>query len=162
VSPEKVSLEVNGALVAFRPLCISAALNDTFLKSEYEVPEALFGLKDRDVIDVGANVGDTALYFILNGARKVIAVEPLPNVAKCAEDNVRLNDVADRVKVVNAALGGEPMSVPCDQAVYSSGGFSTLKGSGPCKVPSVTLGDLLNMVEDPYLLKMTARAARRR
>ena len=36
VSPEKVSLEVNGVLVAFRPLCISAALNDTFLKSEYE------------------------------------------------------------------------------------------------------------------------------
>jgi len=154
VSPERVSLEVNGALVAFRPLCISAALNDTFLKSEYEVPEVLFGLKDRDVIDVGANVGDTALYFILHGARKVIAVEPLPNVAKCAEENLRLNDAADRVKVVNAALGGEPMSVPCDQAVYSSGGFSTLKGSGPCKVPGVTLGDLLKMVEDPYLLKM--------
>ena len=154
VSPEKVSLEVNGVLVAFRPLCISAALNDTFLKGEYEAPEVLFGLKDRDVIDVGANVGDTALYFVLNGARKVIAVEPLPNVAKCAEENLRLNDVADRVKIVNAALGGEPMSVLCDQAVYSSIGFSTLSSSGPCKVPGVTLGDLLNMVDDPYLLKM--------
>jgi len=32
--------------------------------------------------------------------------------------------------------------------------FSTLSSSGPCKVPGVTLGDLLNMVEDPYLLKM--------
>jgi len=28
------------------------------------------------VIDVGASVGDTALYFVLNGAGKVIAVEP--------------------------------------------------------------------------------------
>jgi FkbM family methyltransferase len=63
----------------------------------------------------------------------VIAVEPLPNVAKCAEENLRLNDVADRVKIVNAALGGEPMSVPCDQAVYSSIGFSTLEGSGPVR-----------------------------
>jgi FkbM family methyltransferase len=44
----------------------------------------LSGLKGRDVIDVGASVGDTALYFILNGARKVIAVEPLPNVVRCA------------------------------------------------------------------------------
>jgi len=154
VSPEKVSLEVNGVLVAFKPLCISAALNGIFLESEYEIPEALSGLRGRDVIDVGANVGDTALYFILHGARKVIAVEPLPNVAKCAEENLRLNDVADKVKIVNAALGSEPMSVPCDQAVYSSGGFSTLKGGGPCKVPGVTLGDLLNMVDDPYLLKI--------
>jgi len=99
-------------------------------------------------------VGDTALYFVLNGARKVIAVEPLPNVARCAEENLKLNDVADKVKVVNAVLGGEPVDVPCDQAIYSSGYFSTLSSSGPCKVPGVTLGDLLNMVEDPYLLKM--------
>ncbi|MFP3287983.1 MAG: FkbM family methyltransferase [Acidilobus sp.] len=35
-----------------------------------------------------------------------------------------------------------------------SAGFSTLKGNGPCKVPGVTLSDLLNMVDDPYLLKM--------
>jgi len=114
----------------------------------------LSGLRGGEVIDVGANVGDSALYFVLNGAKKVIAVEPLPNVAKCAEENLRLNVAADKVKVVNAALGGEPVSVPCDQAVYSSGGFSTLKGSGPCRVPGVTLGYLLNMFEDPYLLKM--------
>jgi len=153
-SSERVSLEVNGVLAAFKPLCISATLSDTFLEGDYEVPEALSGLRGRDVIDVGANVGDSALYFILHGARKVIAVEPLPNVAKCAEENLELNDMADKVKIVNVALGGEPMSVPCDQVVYTSGGFSTLSSSGPCKVPGVTLSDLLNMVNDPYLLKM--------
>jgi len=56
--------------------------------------------------------------------------------------------------VINAALSNGPVSVPCDYDVFSSGVFSTLKGSGPCKVPGVALGDLLNMVEDPYLLKM--------
>ena len=114
----------------------------------------LSGLKGRDVIDVGANVGDSALYFVLNGARKVIAVEPLPNVAKCAEENVRLSGAADKVKVINAALSYEPASVPCDYDVSLSNGFSTLKGNGPCKVPGVTLSDLLNTVDDPYLLKM--------
>jgi hypothetical protein len=38
--------------------------------------------------------------------------------------------------------------------VRLSGSFSTLKGSGPCKVPGVTISDLLKMVDDPYLLKM--------
>jgi FkbM family methyltransferase len=153
-SREKVSLEINDASVAFRPLCISATLYDTFLEGEYEVPEALSGLRGRDVIDVGANIGDTALYFVLNGARKVIAVEPLPNVAKCAEENVRLSGATDKVKVINAALGSGPVSVPCDYDLLSSNSFSTLSTSGPCKVPGVTLGDLLNMIKDPYLLKM--------
>ena len=49
---------------------------ETFVRGDYEVPEVLSGLRGRDVIDVGASVGDTALYFVLNGAGKVIAVEP--------------------------------------------------------------------------------------
>jgi len=155
IIPEGASLEVNGISVAFSFHCVSSsAFADVFIKGEYEVPEALSGLKSRDLIDVGANIGDTALYFVLNGARKVIAVEPLPNVAKCAEENVRLSGATDKVKVINAALSNEPVSVPCDYDVRLSGSFSTLKGSGPCKVPGVTLGDLINMVDDPYLLKM--------
>jgi len=130
------------------------SLAETFVRGDYEVPEVLSGLKGRDVIDVGASVGDTALYFVLNGARKVIALEPLPNVARCAEENVKLNGITDEVKVINAALGSGPVSVPCDYDPRSSHGFSTLSASGPCKVPGVTLGDLLNMVDDPYLLKM--------
>ncbi|MFP3288061.1 MAG: FkbM family methyltransferase [Acidilobus sp.] len=91
---------------------------------------------------------------MLHGARKVIALEPLPKVAKCAEENVRLSGVTDKVKVINAALSSGPTSVPCDYDLSSSGGFSTLKGNGPCRVPGVTLSDLLDMVDDPYLLKM--------
>jgi len=153
-SPEKVSLEINDASVAFKPLCAGFSLMETFVRGDYEVPEVLSGLRGRDVIDVGANIGDTALYFVLNGARKVIAVEPLPNVARCAEENLKLNGITDEVKVINAALGSGPVSVPCDYDLWSSGGFSTLSTGGPCRVPSVTLSDLLNMVEDPYLLKM--------
>ncbi|MFP3320318.1 MAG: FkbM family methyltransferase [Acidilobus sp.] len=155
VSPERVGLEVNGVPAVFNAHCANAYdIAEVFAVGLYDVPEALSGLKDRDVIDVGANVGDTTLYFILNGARKVIAVEPLPKVARCAEENVRLSGATDKVSVINAALSDEPVSVPCDYDVLSSRYFSTLKGSGPCKVPGITLGDLLNMVDDPYLLKM--------
>jgi len=155
VSPERLSLEVNGVSVAFNSNCVSAdLLFGVFIRGEYEIPEVLSGLRGREVVDVGANVGDSALYFVLNGARRVIAVEPLPNVARCAEENVRLSGAADKVRVINAALSDKPVSVPCNYDLSLSGVFSTLKGSGTCKVPGVTLGDLLNMVEDPYLLKM--------
>ncbi|MFP3320330.1 MAG: FkbM family methyltransferase [Acidilobus sp.] len=155
MSPERVGLEVNGVSAVFDAHCVDVVtINETFAEGGYEVPEVLSGLRGRDVIDVGVNVGDTALYFVLNGARKVIAVEPLPNVARCAEENVRLSGAADKVKVLNAALSDEPASIPCDYDVRLSGSFSTLKGSGPCKVPGVTISDLLKMVDDPYLLKM--------
>ncbi|MFP3321021.1 MAG: FkbM family methyltransferase, partial [Acidilobus sp.] len=155
VSPEKVSLEINDVSVAFNPICVHiGTILGVFAGGEYEVPEVLSGLRGRDVIDVGASVGDTALYFLLNGARKVIAVESLPSIARCAEENLKLNDVIDKVKVINAALGERPVRVPCDYVVHLSSGFSTLSSSGPCEVPGVTLGDLIKMVEDPYLLKM--------
>jgi FkbM family methyltransferase len=141
--------------VAFSPSCVNGgAISETFIEGDYEIPEVLSGLRGREVVDVGANIGDIALYFVLNGARKMIAVEPLPNVARCAEENLKPNDVADKVKVINAALGGRPVRVPCDYDMHLSNGFSTLSGSGPCEVPGVTLSDLLKMVEDPYLLKM--------
>jgi FkbM family methyltransferase len=155
MSLERVGLEVNGVSAVFNIHCMNADdMAETFAGGMYEVPEVLSGLRGRDVIDVGASVGDTALYFILNGARKVIAVEPLPNVARCAEENVRLSSATDKVKVINAALSNEPVSVPCDYDVLLSRYFSTLKGSGPCRVPGVTLSDLLDMIDDPYLLKM--------
>ncbi|MFP3172451.1 MAG: FkbM family methyltransferase [Acidilobus sp.] len=155
VSPERVGLAVNGVSVAFNPSCVNfGSLIEIFIEGEYDVSEVLSGLKGKEVVDVGASVGDSALYFLLNGARKVIAVEPLPKVARCAEENVRLSGATDKVKVLNAALSSGPTSVPCDYDVFSSGAFSTLKGSGPCRVPGVTLDDLLDMIDDPYLLKI--------
>jgi predicted RNA methylase len=37
-----------------------------------------FPLKDKTVLDVGAGEGETALFFLLHGAKKVICVEPDP------------------------------------------------------------------------------------
>jgi hypothetical protein len=47
--------------VAFNFHCVSSAFAEVFIKGEYEVPEVLSGLKGRDVIDVGANAGDSTL-----------------------------------------------------------------------------------------------------
>ena len=67
---------------------------------------------------------------------------------------MKLSGATDKVRVLNAALSSGPVNVPCDYDLSSSDGFSTLKGSGPCKVPGVSLDDLLSMIDDPYLLKM--------
>jgi len=67
---------------------------------------------------------------------------------------VRLSGATDKVRVLNAALSSGPVNVPCNYDLSSSGVFTTLSSGGPCKVPGVSLDDLLSMVNDPYLLKM--------
>jgi len=51
------------------------------MSGQYVVPEVLQSLRGRDVIDFGASVDDLAIYFVLHGARKVIALRPLPSAA---------------------------------------------------------------------------------
>ncbi|MFP3287561.1 MAG: hypothetical protein RXP86_09910 [Acidilobus sp.] len=66
-----------------------------FVAGQYFVPEVLQSLRGGDVIDVGASVSDSAIYFVLHGARRFIAVGPLPNAAKCAEENVNISGLAE-------------------------------------------------------------------
>jgi len=53
-------------------LTILMALESTFVQKKWNEVEC----KDNVIIDVGGNVGDTALFFYMNGARKVITIEP--------------------------------------------------------------------------------------
>ncbi len=57
------------------------------------------------VIDVGANIGDSAIYFALNGVSKVIALEPYPYSYDLAQKNVHENHLEDRIILLNAGYG---------------------------------------------------------
>ncbi|MEJ2779447.1 FkbM family methyltransferase [Stygiolobus sp. CP850M] len=110
----------------------------------------------RDVVDIGANVGDSSIYFALKGARKVVGVEPLPNVYARAIENVKLNHLEGKIFLINAALGSKSgkIKVPCNTPTYDSDRFSTLRTNGECEVPIVTLSEVMKQITEPYLLKM--------
>jgi len=110
----------------------------------------------RDVVDIGANVGDSSIYFALKGARKVVGVEPLPNVYARAIENVKLNHLEGKIFLINAALGSKSgkIKVPCNTLTFASDGFSTLRTNGECEVPIVTLSEVMKQITEPYLLKM--------
>ncbi len=44
--------------------------------------------------------------------------------------------------------------MPCIASTFYSIGFSTLKSKGECKVPIVTLSEVMKQITEPYLLKM--------
>jgi FkbM family methyltransferase len=111
---------------------------------------------DRDVVDIGANVGDSSIYFALKGARKVVGVEPLPNVYAHAIENVKLNHLEGKIFLINAALGSMSgkIKVPCNTPASRSSYFSSLRAKGECEVPVVTLSEVMRHITEPYLLKM--------
>jgi len=61
--------------------------------------------KDEVVIDIGANIGDTPIYFCVEGARKVIALEPYSYTFKLLTENVNINDCTDKIELLNAGYG---------------------------------------------------------
>ncbi|MFP3317508.1 MAG: FkbM family methyltransferase [Candidatus Nanopusillus sp.] len=148
-----LSFNINGQNLKFGLNCSIWTINEVYVENEYN-PGILSDLKGKDVVDIGANVGDSPIYFAVFGAKKVIGVEPLPNVANCAINNVKLNNL--EIKIINAGLSINKgfISVPCDYDIGKSSGFSLVKSNGDCKVPTITLKDVIEMVDHPYLLKL--------
>jgi ribosomal protein L11 methyltransferase len=61
--------------------------------------------KKRTVLDVGTGSGILAIAAAKAGAREVVAIDVDPVALNAARDNVRTNEVADRVRVRMGSVG---------------------------------------------------------
>ena len=121
-------------------------LLEVFDKEEFRYVD----VKGMEVVDVGAFVGDSAIYFALRGARRVIAVEPHPGAYAEMLENIELNKLGDVITPVNAGLASEPGKI-CIGNVTVAGTVTTYHTPGAyysgedCEdeAPAVTLGELI-------------------
>jgi len=113
-------------------------------------------LRSSDVFfDIGANVGTyTVLSAKVCGAQ-TIAVEPDKENYKKLMDNICINNIQDRVKAINAAVGGARGTVKFTPGLGSIS--HVLKDDKAdvryCEVPLVTLDDIALELE-PDVLKL--------
>ncbi len=100
------------------------------------------------LIDIGANVGDSAIWFAKRGFR-VLAVEPVPSAYEEMLDNLMLNDVAGRVKAINAAysLSHPAVKVNDYDCLESTVTASTSTTTGTVTVPGFNLRKLLEYTD---------------
>lgn len=66
---------------------------------------SFLNVKDEIVIDIGANIGDSPIYFALNNAKNVIALEPYPYSYNIALKNIKKNNIEDKIILLNAGYG---------------------------------------------------------
>jgi FkbM family methyltransferase len=87
-------------------------LAERFVRQEYKCLD----VAGKVVIDIGANIGDSAIYFARRGAVHVYAYEPFRELCETAAANVSLNGCNTRVTLICAGVGrrDEEMSATYD------------------------------------------------
>jgi len=126
-----------------------APLLYTFFYEDYKY----LNVSGKCVIDVGAYIGDTAIYFALKGARKVFAIEPYPYTYNLLVENIRMNSLDSVVKPINAAIMDSDgiMLLPyIEEDTAGKLAYNSEKGVEiPCYKLS-TLVDMLKHSEEVY------------
>ena len=113
-------------------------------------------IEGSTVIDVGANIGDSSVWFAIMGASAVIGLEPYRWSYNMAIKNIEINNLFDRVIILNAGYGptGE---IELEDTITNIGTELKQHKSG-IKTPLFTLKDILNrnksMINGNFLLKM--------
>jgi len=106
---------------------------------------------DRDVVDIGANIGSTAIYFVLRGANRVISVEPFPKNYQIAKRNVTSNNLENKITLLMKSCSNTPKHINPE---LSGHGISLLNNNDSSMlVENITLKEILLQygLENPVL-----------
>jgi FkbM family methyltransferase len=123
---------------------------------EYDILD----VSNKIVIDVGAFVGDSAIYFALRGARRVIAIEPHPGAYAEMIENIKLNNLENIIQADNVGLASKPSKI-CVENTDIRNTSTIYHKPGNCNygniVQAITLQEVINKFGIDYsnaLLKL--------
>ena len=120
---------------------------EVFVNNEW----GFLNIQGRHVIDVGAFNGDSSIYFAINGAEKVIAIEPHPKAYLEMLMNIKLNNLSNKIIPINVAIGKEgfielPIDISLNDVIDKIYEKRVRGQSRVVKVRSIKLSDLLNLI----------------
>jgi FkbM family methyltransferase len=115
-------------------------------------------VKGRAVVDIGANIADSSIYFALSGANKVIGLEPFPKNFLLAQENIKVNNLKDKITMYLAGCAADNRDKIVDPN-FNSGCTSILRDfKRGIKIPMLTLDNVLHhdglLHDDSSILKM--------
>lgn len=84
----------------------SLVIDEIYLMQVYGKPD----LTDKIVVDIGAAVGDTSLFFCRRGAKHVYAYELSAERSRIARENIALNHLEDKVTLFQKAARAEDIN----------------------------------------------------
>jgi FkbM family methyltransferase len=143
LNPSKVGA---GSKITMLGATHNGDLIDIFIRNSYDK----LPVEGKTIIDIGANIGDSAVYFALRGAKRIIAVEPYPKNYEIAKRNIEMNSLSNVVKLVLAACSNDTGYITIDPA-YESNASSYLTGDSQygMEVPRLSIETILHQNDVP-------------
>ena len=114
-------------------------LSEIFYDEDY----AKLPVQNKIVIDVGGFNGDSAIYFTLKGAAKVISLEPFPKNYEIANKNIYKNNFENTVVLLNAACAKENGFIKINSDYVGSDNIAKNEKLG-VEIPTMNLENLVN------------------
>jgi FkbM family methyltransferase len=109
-----------------------------FMTKEYDsIP-----IKNNVVLDIGANIADSSIYFSLMGAKKVIGIEPFSRNFYLAEKNIKENNLNDKIFVKQAICSDYSGTTEISLNDFSTAS-STFERKNGLIIPSFTIAELI-------------------
>lgn len=102
-------------------------------------------VSERIVVDIGGSIGDTAVYFVLMGARRVISLEPILETYRLAKHNIEANGCADKVEVINAGCGGNNRKIFVANNSKPTSSATLKEEANGIPIQLLTLRDILEL-----------------
>lgn len=121
-------------------------IEEVFFSGIYEKLDC----KNKTVVDIGGNIGDSAIFFALNGAKHVFVVEPDKKLCEIAKENARANRLENKITVINAAVGWVRGEIIVDGGRMGKATSSLAISTSGRKIPMYTLENLLDIAAEKY------------
>ena len=135
-----------------RTLMFDGALEDGDLSGVFFLEQyAQIKPAGKVVIDIGANIGDSAIYFASRLADRVIGLEPFPQTYELAKHNVHINNLDETITILNLAIASDERIVFVDSDAKDTAGKTPLKtiyspsDKNWTSVPTITLDKLFDL-----------------
>ena len=130
----------DGAEVRFKGALSDGDVRSVFLLEDY----SFLRLSGAVVVDIGANIGDTSIWFALNGAKKVLAFEPFPQTYRKAQTNVILNNLSDTISLFPAACGERDGSMLITESQEPTGNALASTAESGIRIPVYSLSRIVH------------------
>jgi len=101
---------------------ILMSFEENILNDEYQLDS--IDINNKTIIDIGANIGDTALNFINKGAKRIYSLEPIPQTYNYLLQNISNNSLNDRIIPFNFGIGNKNETLIIPIRENASGGNS--------------------------------------
>jgi len=127
------------------------AINETFEEKQWD----FLNVQNKSVLDIGAFIGDSSIYFILKGAKKIYAIEPHPDAYNEMLENIKLNNMEDKIIPINMGISYDNNYIIIPKGkINIEGSLFRPKGNG-IKVPAGKLSNIIDKYNiDAQILKM--------